>query len=527
MAAFHYRPMHHLEILCSRHNAYSRQLSFSSRLFAVANSRHSFTDEDVIPGMPSSDDVAEPDQQGCKLAQLECQSPAATFIQQVTSFLEEETISYRQLGQNELHHVLQAYSNQVNTSRIDQMKTILNNRTLLFVGADTTSNLLDAPNNSFVLHICPTLQLSYIQDMIMYSQYQSDCFQSTPETVASYAWLNAMLTNAFLDYSSNSTTPNTIDNSNSSSNKQLPIIHLHQDVWNRSPSIVQSRIKSKVGIHRSRIYARKTIATRIPKSVYLPFLETNHLWGGTSAKSGYGLYATTSENEQELVAVATFSSKRKVSRANSDYYSFELLRFCTKLDTTIVGGLTKLISAFVKHNTKSSNSSNRKDNGDNSIGIDIITSIDRDFGSNTWPNFETVDVMNPIPMFVGVDGIRRHGVGAGLVPLDLEDNSVDSFGACGLLRAGLPLGLVNDMNSQAHEDNDCSSWDMAAENGFHPVFDAGVERLMHVVRRPGTDDDLILADLWEQSVPQFVTEHYSSNRGIEQMIRCVRENKIL
>jgi hypothetical protein len=47
------------------------------------------------------------------------------------------------------------------------------------------------------------------------------------------------------------------------------------------------------------------------------------------------------------------------------------------------------------------------------------------------------------------------------------------------------------------------------------------------VRRPGTDDDLILADLWEQSVPQFVTEHYSSNRGIEQMIRCVRENKIL
>jgi hypothetical protein len=335
------------------------------------------------------------------------------------------------------------------------------------------------------------------------------------------------LTNAFLYYSSNSTTPkNVINNSNINGNAQLTIVHLHQDVWNRSPCIVQSRIKSKVGIHHSRIYARKTIAKRIPKSVYLPFLERNHLWGGTGAKSGYGLYTTTSnKEEEELVAVATFSSKRKVSRGKGDYYyySFELLRFCTKLETTVVGGLTKLISSFVKS----------IDDG-NTVGIDIITSIDRDFGSNTWPNFETVDVMDPIPMFVGVDGVRRHGVGAGLIPLDLEDGSVDSLTSCGLLRAGLPLDLVDDMNNQLNENNGISSWEMAARNGFHPVFDAGVERLMHVVKRPAhanlvdfDDENLSVTELWENSAPRFVSEHYSPNCGIQEMIRCVRENKIV
>ncbi len=83
--------------------------------------------------------------------------------------------------------------------------------------------------------------------------------------------------------------------------------------------------------NNGRIFARKTASRRIPKSEYLPFLEENHLWGATSAKYAYGLYLKkvnrqqdvdgkaqpSDESEELLVAVATFSSKRKVFRAST------------------------------------------------------------------------------------------------------------------------------------------------------------------------------------------------------------------
>ena len=50
------------------------------------------------------------------------------------------------------------------------------------------------------------------------------------------------------------------------------------------------------------------------------------------------------------------------------------------------------------------------------------TSIDRDFGrGDAWPNFVSMEGMDPVPMFVGdVDGARRHTVGAGLTLTPLE-----------------------------------------------------------------------------------------------------------
>ncbi len=80
-------------------------------------------------------------------------------------------------------------------------------------------------------------------------------------------------------------------------------------------------------------------------------------------------------------------------------------------DATVVGALTKLISAFVSD-------VDGRGEGDGSR-IDVVTSIDRDFGrGNSWPNFTSMEVMDPVPMFVGdVAGARRHTVGAGMTPL--------------------------------------------------------------------------------------------------------------
>jgi len=322
-------------------------------------------------------------------------------------------------------------------------------------------------------------------DTIIKQQHNST---NISKSVAAAAYLNSYLTKAL---------------SNTS------IVHLHQDVWNRSQEIVQSRIRSKCGLSQQRIYARKTYVKRITKSEYLPFLENNHLWGATGAKYGFGLY---NKADDMLVAVATFSSKRRVNRDNQTFHSFELLRFCTKLDTTVVGAITKLVSAFVRE---------IKSNIPENTRIDIVTSIDRDFGSSTWPEFEQVDVMDPLPMFCGnIDGLRRHAVGAGLTPLDqnIEDES-SSMTPSELLRAGLPTSLVKQLDQDSLK---VSPWQLAAQNGFYPVFDTGVERLVLIVDRKENEDT---KQLWNNSTPKYVQQHYSPNKGVDQMLTDIREYK--
>ena len=385
------------------------------------------------------------------------------------------------------------------------------------------------------------------------------------------------------------------------------IVHLHYDVWIRCTNIVKSRLRTKCGLYNNgRYYARKTLVRRMcNKMEGSSFLINNHLWGVTNYKHAYGLYVNTpppqreltlnsivskkynddddddddtadqqtrqhnhQQQTQQLVAMVTFSSGRKVLRSNKPYISYELLRYCTLRDTTIVGGLTKLISAFVKDiNIITKKDANMKDYE----GMDIVTSIDRDFGgcggSTTWPNFNTVHVMDPIPMFVGnIDGIRRHVIGCGLLPLDQHQQQQQTMSTNNdnnnaksdnnLLRAGLPdwlLHRLEERNKNANEDNDSAialhddtnnmtttttmkkdttvydPWQDVAQYGYHPVFDVGVERLMMLVEMNNVayngDDNISTMtpmELWGASTPCYAREHYSSNAGVSAMLDCIR-----
>lgn len=389
------------------------------------------------------------------------------FANEVRTFLTESKVQWR----NFISHDLKLLG--------------ADDRTILAVGTESSDHV-DASTSqpfAFLIHLCPAPN--------------SSTTLLNEEAVALYAWRNAHLTNAFAA-------------------KNHTIVHLHEDVWNRSPDIVQSRLRSKCGFHNKRIYARQTVVKRIPKSEYHPFLDKNHLWGATGAKYAYGLYT---KEESKLVAVATFSNKRKIKRGSTDFHSYELLRFCTEMDCTVVGGLSKLNTAFVKEIART------KIEDCEGTGIDIVTSIDRDFGTNSWPNFEVMDVMNPLPMFVGSDGIRRHAVGVGLTPLDNGDDVVKSMSTSMLLRVGLPLQLTNELEAYtAHNEAGSSCWDVANKYGFRPVFDAGVERLMLIVDE-GSGNNLKPENLWHASTPKFVTDHYSPNSGIEEMIDCVRRTK--
>jgi len=91
-----------------------------------------------------------------------------------------------------------------------------------------------------------------------------------------------------------------------------------------------------------RIYARKCQIKTIDYNISKLFLETNHLQGSCISKINLGLYY-----KDELVSVMTFGGLRKNLGSKAEEGSWELLRFCNKLNTTIVGGAQKLFVSFI------------------------------------------------------------------------------------------------------------------------------------------------------------------------------------
>lgn len=114
-----------------------------------------------------------------------------------------------------------------------------------------------------------------------------------------------------------------------------------EDQWVFNQHLVRTRLYSLLG-QTARIYARKTIAKRISQELSEPFLQQNHLLGSTKAKFKYGLF-----HEGKLVAVASFSGGRKVMRGDRELRSYELIRVCSLAKYTVIGGVSKLLKAFV------------------------------------------------------------------------------------------------------------------------------------------------------------------------------------
>lgn len=109
------------------------------------------------------------------------------------------------------------------------------------------------------------------------------------------------------------------------------LLHIKDYDWVVKRPIVESIIRSKLG-NTTKIFARKCKIKQV--SFPREFLEVNHIQGaGQPTSINYALFYN-----EELVAVATFGRPRFDKNAD-----FELIRYCSKLNTTVVGGLSKLL----------------------------------------------------------------------------------------------------------------------------------------------------------------------------------------
>lgn len=127
--------------------------------------------------------------------------------------------------------------------------------------------------------------------------------------------------------------------------KGIRLITVYEDEWVHNKEVIKSMISRNIGIF-DRIFARKTLVKKITdSSVYSNFLLENHIQGKCAVNFAYGLYY-----EDELVSVMTFTRPRmNMGRSKlNDFDKIELSRFCNKKGMSVIGGASKLLSAFIK-----------------------------------------------------------------------------------------------------------------------------------------------------------------------------------
>ena len=125
--------------------------------------------------------------------------------------------------------------------------------------------------------------------------------------------------------------------------KRIRLIHIWEDWIKTKPKIVESIILNKLGLISNTIYARKTTLKVIDSKVCNEFLDNNHIQGRSAANIRLGLYSG-----DELVSVMTFGKPRVNMGTKDKKTQWELIRFCSKLNTRVVGGASKLLKYFIK-----------------------------------------------------------------------------------------------------------------------------------------------------------------------------------
>lgn len=170
----------------------------------------------------------------------------------------------------------------------------------------------------------------------------------------------------------------------------IQIIHIDEDVWICKPDILLSRIQVLLG-NGIKVFARQCVVARIDKKEALRFQEEHHLQIAIPGKYRYGLFY-----EGDLIAIAVFSGGRNMKHTEN-YRSFECIRFCSKKQHVVVGGLSKLLKAFILDFSPN----------------DIMTYIDLDWSDGRKferTGFSKVSILGPQTFWVNKETNQRISV---------------------------------------------------------------------------------------------------------------------
>ncbi len=195
----------------------------------------------------------------------------------------------------------------------------------------------------------------------------------------------------------------------------IQVIHVWEDMWHTKKELVKSRILALLGFVES-IHARKTKVVRIDKIMLDKFLLEHHLHGSPQVKHKYGLFF-----QKQLMAVASFSDARPMLREGVLYRSVELVRFANRTGYRVVGGLGKLLAAFIEENRPG----------------DLMSYADRDWScGKSYEKLGFSFIENTGPQIFWVHPDTRERIYAHRLPADMTEEKLTEEGYVRIYNAG-------------------------------------------------------------------------------------------
>lgn len=118
------------------------------------------------------------------------------------------------------------------------------------------------------------------------------------------------------------------------------LYHIFEYEWKnpRTQQILKSQIKNALGLTGCKIYARRCDVRSLSAVECREFLEDNHIQGFRSSSIYLGLF-----RDNTLVALLTLGKPYF-----SDSYEWEIYRYCSLKDTSVIGGFGKLFKYFIR-----------------------------------------------------------------------------------------------------------------------------------------------------------------------------------
>lgn len=118
--------------------------------------------------------------------------------------------------------------------------------------------------------------------------------------------------------------------------KGIHLVHILESDWLSKPDIVRSMVLNKLNKTPIKVYARNCEVRIITPVEKKQFLNSNHLSGNSNSSINIGLFY-----EDCLVSVGTFGKPRF-----DKSFDYELLRFANRLNTSVIGGFSKILKFF-------------------------------------------------------------------------------------------------------------------------------------------------------------------------------------
>ena len=114
--------------------------------------------------------------------------------------------------------------------------------------------------------------------------------------------------------------------------KWIANFQFYQNELPYKADVVSSIVNAKTGKLEKRFFARSLSIMLVDNAVAVQFLIDNHLMGGYSSAKHIGLFSG------DLV-ISVMSYKKYKN-------GIDISRFCNKINTSVVGGLSRLIAAI-------------------------------------------------------------------------------------------------------------------------------------------------------------------------------------